>query len=113
MDEGERGLRNVGSSNLSGPRFNCAKQVGDKTFVRLDAGLCQVGQLVGSGGGSALAFANAIGVKLDYLLSPGLTMSAGVEPPTSAVLCSQSVNARGFVPTPQQFGFDLFRAWRF
>jgi hypothetical protein len=36
-----------------------------------------------------------------------------VEPPTSAVLCTQSVNARGFVPTPQQFGIDLFRAWRF
>ena len=67
----------------------------------------------GGGGGSAAALANSIGVKLDYLMRPTLTVSAGVEPPTSAVLCSQNVNARGFVPTPQQFGLDLFRAWRF
>ena len=113
-DQSQRGLANLGSSILEGVRFNCAKQVGTKAFVRLDAGLCQVGQFVsGGGGGSAAALANSIGVKLDYLVRPTLTVSAGVEPPTSAVLCSQNVNARGFVPTPQQFGFDLFRAWRF
>ncbi len=113
-DQSQRGLANLGSSILEGVRFNCAKQVGAKAFVRLDAGLCQVSQFVsGSGGGSASALANSIGVKLDYLMRPTLTVSAGVEPPTSAVLCSQNVNARGFVPTPQQFGFDLFRAWRF
>jgi translocation and assembly module TamB len=109
-----RGVANVGSSVLEGARFNCAKQLGTKAFWRLDAGLCQVGQFVsGSNGGSALALANSIGWKLDYLLRPGLTLSAGVEPPTSAVLCSQNVSARGFVPTPQQLGFDLFRVWRF
>lgn len=113
-DQSKRGFANLGSSILEGVRFNCAKQVGTKAFVRLDAGLCQVGQFVsGGGGGSAAALANSIGVKLDYLVRPTLTLSAGVEPPTSAVLCSQNVNARGFVPTPQQFGFDLFRAWRF
>jgi len=113
-DQSQRGLANLGSSILEGVRFNCAKQVGAKAFVRLDAGLCQVGQFVsGGGGGSAAALANSIGVKLDYLMRPTLTVSAGVEPPTSAVLCSQNVNARGFVPTPQQFGLDLFRAWRF
>ena len=113
-DQSAKGIAGFGSSILEGTRFNCAKQVGAKAFVRLDAGLCQVGQFVSSGGGgSAMAFANSIGVKLDYLLRPGFTLSAGVEPPTSAVLCSQNVNARGFVPTPQQFGLDLFRVWRF
>ncbi|MEK0430902.1 MAG: hypothetical protein RL139_706 [Gemmatimonadota bacterium] len=113
-DQTQRGLANLGSSILEGVRFNCAKQVGAKAFVRLDAGLCQVSQFVSGGsGGSAAALANSIGVKLDYLMRPTLTLSAGVEPPTSAVLCSQNVNARGFVPTPQQFGLDLFRAWRF
>jgi len=113
-DQSQRGLANLGSSILEGVRFNCAKQVGTKAFVRLDAGLCQVGQFVSGGsGGSAAALANSIGVKLDYLVQPTLTLSAGVEPPTSAVLCSQNVNARGFIPTPQQFGLDLFRAWRF
>lgn len=101
------------NSVLSGTRLNCAKQVGEKTFVRLDAGLCQVGQLFTQESADPRAFAEAIGIKLDYILRPGLTLSGGVEPPTSAVLCSQNVSARGFVPTPQQFGVDLFRAWRF
>ena len=113
-EEGGQGIRGSTAAVLEGTRFNCGKQIGDRAFVRLDAGLCQVGQLVqGGNNGSASAFANSIGVKIDYLLQRGLTLSAGVEPPTSAVLCSQSINARGFVPTPQQFGFDLFRAWRF
>ena len=102
--------------SLSGIRFNCARQVGDRAFVRLDAGLCQVGQLMTQSSGSdPLSFTDALGVKLDYLLGPGLTASVGVEPPTSAVLCSQDANAsaRGFVPTPRQVGFDIFRVWRF
>lgn len=109
-------LRNVGAGILAGTRFNCAKQVGDRAFVRLDAGLCQVGQLVTQGGGSdPLSFTDALGLKLDYILGRGVTVSAGVEPPTSAVLCAVNANAsaRGFVPTPRQVGFDIFRVWRF
>ena len=107
-------LKGGTAAALEGARFNCGKQVGRSAFVRLDAGLCQVGQFVqGNSSLNAAAFANSIGVKLDYLLRQGYTVSAGVEPPTSAVLCNSTLNARGFVPTPQQFGFDLFRAWRF
>ncbi len=109
------GLRDVSGGILSGMRFNCAKQVSERAFVRLDAGLCQVGQFVTQGGASPLSFTDALGVKLDYLLSQNLSASFGVEPPTSAVLCSANANtsARGFVPTPRQVGFDLFRIWRF
>lgn len=109
-------IRQVGGGVLSGIRFNCARQIGDRAFVRLDAGLCQVGQLMTQSSGSdPLSFADALGVKLDYLLGPGLTASVGVEPPTSALLCSQNAtaSARGFVPTPRQVGFDIFRIWRF
>jgi translocation and assembly module TamB len=108
-------ITEVGAGVLSGIRVNCAKQVGERTFVRLDAGLCQVGQLMsGSADGNPLSFTEALGLKLDYLLSPGVSASFGVEPPTSAVLCSvNNASARGFVPTPRQFGFDLFRVWRF
>lgn len=114
IEEGGQGIRGSTAAVLEGTRFNCGKQIGDRAFVRLDAGLCQVGQFVQGGSSvNASALANSIGVKIDYLLQRGLTVSAGVEPPTSAVLCTQSVNARGFVPTPQQFGIDIFRAWRF
>jgi translocation and assembly module TamB len=112
-DEATRNLRTGAAAVLEGTRFNCGKQVGDRAFVRLDAGLCQVGQFVGGSSLNAAALANSIGVKLDYLLGQGYTLSAGVEPPTSAVLCNSNMSARGFVPAPQQFGFDLFRAWRF
>lgn len=116
LDAYQGGVRDVGGSILSGSRFNCAKQVGDRAFVRLDAGLCGVGQLVSqNGGGNPLSLGDALGVKFDYLLGRGLSASFGVEPPTSATLCNSdaSNSARGFVPTPRQFGIDLFRAWRF
>ncbi len=115
LDAYQGGIRSVGSNILSGTRFNCAKQLSDKAFVRLDAGLCQVGQLVGGTAGSSdpLTFADAIGLKFDYRLSPSVTLSAGMDPPTKAVLCTPEANARGFAPTPRQYGFDLFRIWRF
>ena len=108
-------FRDVGGGILSGTQFNCARQLGDKFFLRLDYGLCQVGQIVGGGSGTSdpLTFADAIGVKLDYEISSALTLSGGMEPPTHAVLCTRDASARGFAPTPQQFGVDLFRLWRF
>lgn len=106
-------IQDVGGSILSGTRFSCAKQLSDRAFVRLDAGLCQVGQLVTQGSGANPLSLDAFGVKLDYLLAQGYTASVGIEPPTSLVLCSGNASARGFVPTPQQIGLDLFRSWRF
>ena len=108
-------IRDVSGGILSGARINCARQFGDKVVVRLDYGLCHVGQLVGGGTGTSdpLMFADAIGVKVDYQLTSVLTLSGGIEPPTSAVLCTPNASARGFAPTPRQFGVDLFRVWRF
>jgi len=115
LDAYQGRLRDVSGSILQGTRFNCAKQVSDQVFVRLDAGLCQVGQFVGTGTATSdpLSFAEAIGVKLDYRVSGDVTLSLGLEPPTSAVLCTRDLTARGFAPTPRQIGFDLFRLWRF
>jgi translocation and assembly module TamB len=107
-------IRDVGTNILSGTRFNCAKQVSEKAFVRLDYGLCQVGQLLGGGSSSdPLTFADALGFKLDYRISKSVTASLGMDPATSALLCTRDSNARGFAPTPRQFGIDLFRLWRF
>jgi len=108
-------LREVSANILSGTRFNCAKRLSEKAFVRADFGLCQVGQLVGAGNATSdpLSWADAIGVKLDYRLQNDFTLSGGMDPSTSAVLCTRDANARGFAPTPRQFGFDFFRFWRF
>ncbi len=103
------------ASVLSGARINCGRQLGEKAFLRLDYGLCRVGQLVGGNSGTSdpLTFADAIGLKVDYQLTTVLTLSGGIEPPTSAVLCTNDASARGFAPTPRQFGIDLLRLWRF
>lgn len=99
---------------LAGTRLNCARQLGDRAFLRLDYGLCQVGQLVGGTGSSdPLTFTDAIGVKVDYQLNAALTLSGGMEPATNAMLCTTNASARGFAPTPRQFGLDLLRTWRF
>lgn len=95
-------------------RFCDDAQLSDKTFVRLDYGFCQVGQLIGgSNSASDLSIGDALGLKLDYLLNDHYTASIGTDPRTSAVLCASDANARGFAPTPRQFGRDLFRFWRF
>lgn len=108
-------LRAVGGRTLQATRLNCAKQVTDRVFVRLDAGLCQVGRLVdpGTAVSSPTNFTDMFGVKLDYRVSPDVTISGGVEPPTSAVYCRDDASARGFAPTPKQFGLDLVKLWRF
>jgi acetyltransferase len=47
-------------------------------------------------------------------LAENVGVSAGFEPPTSALLCNAGIGAaRGFAPTPRQWGFDIFRTWRF
>ncbi len=115
LDAYQGGFRGSTGSILSGARANCARQLGEKVFLRLDYGLCQVGQLVGGSNGTSdpLTFADAIGVKVDYQLTTAYSLSGGVEPPTNAVLCTRDATARGFAPTPRQFGIDLFRLWRF
>jgi hypothetical protein len=106
--------RSIGGNILSGTRIGGGKQLGESSFLRADFGLCQVGQ-VASGDQSfdPVAFANSVGVKWDYRISSGVGVSLGLEPPTSALLCASGTSARGFVPTPRQWGFDLFRLWRF
>ena len=115
LDAYQGRLRDVSGKILQGTRFNCAKQISDRMFVRVDAGLCQVGKFVdtGSSGANSTAIADAFGAKLDYRVSNDLLLSLGVEPPTSAVFCRDDASARGFAPTPRQLGIDLFRLWRF
>ncbi|HKS06411.1 MAG TPA: translocation/assembly module TamB domain-containing protein [Gemmatimonadaceae bacterium] len=109
------GARSVGSSVLSGTRVGAGFRVNDRTTARLDAGLCQFGQLASgnSQGLDPVALADAMGGKIDVRVKTGLTLSFGIEPATSALMCAQNIRARGFVPTPRQFGLDLLKFWRF
>jgi hypothetical protein len=39
-------------------------------------------------------------------------VEAGIEPPSSALLCGRG-GVRGSVQTPRQFGISLSRSWHF
>jgi hypothetical protein len=114
---GSAGVRQNLSNLFLGTRLGVGKQIDDRTFVSANAGLCQVGQFIGgtsgsSGSSNPLSFADAIGFKIEHRLNAGFGVSAGVEPPTDALLCGGG-NVRGFAPTPKQWGFDVFKTWRF
>ena len=114
LEQGDtRTLRTAGQGILAGTRLDLGKQLSDRMFVTANAGLCQLGNVVGGERFNALDFAESIGVKVDYRLGGGLALSAGVEPPTSQLYCGRELTARGFAPTPRQWTFDLFRTWRF
>ena len=122
IELGRQGLA-TGQGNLaglnsvfSGARLTTGKQLGDRAFVSATTGLCQVQSLLGGGSGTTNNpnLYESLGVKLDYRLNENVGVSAGFEPPTSALLCNAGIGAaRGFAPTPRQWGFDIFRTWRF
>lgn len=108
-----RSLRTASQGILAGTRLGVGKQLSDRVFVSANAGLCQLGNVVGGDRFNALDFAESIGVKVDYRLGGGLALSAGVEPPTAQLYCGRDLATRGFAPTPRQWALDLFRTWRF
>ncbi|MBL0940130.1 MAG: translocation/assembly module TamB domain-containing protein [Gemmatimonadaceae bacterium] len=86
--------------NLS---ISAGKQLGDKTFLRINTGLCRGTAQAASGNSSPW-----IGLAAEYRISRNLMGQVGVDP--GAARCSQlgfGSNAR----PPMQFGFDLFREW--
>ena len=104
----------VASSLFTGARLGVGRQLGDRTFVSANTGLCQVGSLLGGNGSSSnINPLESIGVKLDYRLNENLGLSAGYEPSTTTLLCTTNISARRFAPTPSQWGLDIFRTWRF
>ena len=99
------------SSILASTRLGGGVQLGSRTFVRATVGLCQLF------GASQIStnqpLVNSIGAKLEYRFSQWISASVGLEPPTTVLQCNSNVNARNFVPTPQQFGLDITRKWEY
>jgi len=112
-------------STLASTRLGGGVQIGSRTFLRANVGLCQVGQLFGGNGGSSSSSTGAggidysgligsIGAKVEYRLSRNYSASVGLEPSTSRLVCQVSgAAAPTFIPTPPQLGLDLTRRWEF
>ena len=93
----------VGSTLINGLQFGLGKQLNDRTWVSLQAGLCSAQQ-------QSYLSLESIGLKVEHRLRKGYGVSFGLEPPTRALFCGIE---RGFAPTPKQVGLDFYRAWRF
>jgi translocation and assembly module TamB len=102
---------NVGGL-FKGANFLVGKQLNPRTFFFLSAGVCKLSDLFSSSASpNAPSIAETIGLRIEYRLPKGYGLSASRDPASHQALCS-SVD-RGFTTTPPQYGFDLFRAWRF
>jgi translocation and assembly module TamB len=103
-------------SFLYSTRLGGEKQIKDRLFLSFSTGLCQLPGNENASEQGVNGFVNAIEGKLEYrfpMLSPDrLALRAGREPAASALRCSNQ-SVRGFVATPQQWGFSVFRSWAF
>ncbi len=85
--------------NLS---ISAGKQLGPRTFLRLNTGVCR-------GGSSSTRGASLwAGIAAEYRFARNLSGQIGVDPGASP--CTQ-LGTNGF--PRMQFGFDLFREWIF
>lgn len=102
-------LRQSRQGLLNGVQFGIGKQLGERTFLSLTTGLCRLGA---SGGQlNPVDLANSIGVKLEQRLTAGYGFSFSLEPPLNELFCGTGTD-RSFTTTRRQYGFDIFRAWR-
>lgn len=107
-------LRQNGLGILAATRVGVGGQVARNTFLTLSTGLCGLAPQSGGGDSDALSlFAQGLGVKLERRFDGGLSLSAGVEPGSSAQVCGRAGISRTFQQTPPQVGIDFFRFWTF
>jgi translocation and assembly module TamB len=103
-----QGYRQGFNDFFANARLGGEKEVAKNVYFTVSTGLCGLSNNQNS---EDLRFTDALGGKLEYRL-PRLSVEAGIEPPSSALLCGRG-GVRGFVQTPRQFGISLSRSWHF
>lgn len=81
--------------------ISAGKQLGDRTFLRVNTGVCR-----GNSQTTARSTSVWYGLAAEYRFRPGLSAQIGADPGASP--CTQLTSDRRW-----QFGFDLFREWVF
>ena len=104
--------RSAANQFLSGARLGGEKQITNNLYFSISTGLCQLASSQGGGGSSAggYGWVEQLESKLRYRFSSTLSAEVGLEPPASALVCGRPQH--GLVPTPQQWGISLSKAWR-
>lgn len=107
-----QGSGSAAASVLSGTRIGVGKQVGERTFVTVNAGLCGLGGLGGSQATGA-SFEKALGLTVEHRLNDGFSLQASMEPSSAALQCRPGLGSADIGNRPPQYGFDIFREWSF
>ena len=102
---------NTLTNTIGTARVTLGKQVSGRTFVGLDAGLCELNP--SATGASLSTFSNNLGVKVDHRLAHGFSVSAGYEPSTVEKQCRTTAGGQLATQVPKQWGLDLFKNWSF
>jgi translocation and assembly module TamB len=98
---------NTGAANvLSGTRIGVGKQIGERTFITANAGLCRLAT-----GQSGANFSSSLGFTVEHRLGDRFSLQASSEPSSIALQCRPGLTDIG--NRPRQYGFDLFREWSF
>jgi len=84
---------------FSSARVEAGTQIGERTFLTLNAGLCQVARGLSS---------QAIGASVEHRLTGRWTVEASIEPTTEEC---RPVGFQIRPPAPYQIGLDLFWQW--
>ena len=108
-DQAQKGLTSQLTSQLANSRVTLGKQINERTFIGVDAGLCMFGRTPTNN--SAL---DQLGLTINHRLAHGFAVSAGYEPSASVKLCDPNGIAQQLSNQPRrQVGLDLTRSWTF
>ena len=110
VETNTRDIGQTSGSALAGSRLGLGKQISEKTFLTLNAGMCS---LNAPGGFDVAQFSESIGISIERRIRPDFGLTLSSEPATSALYCAQGTVSRGAAPAPRQMGFDVLKKWRF
>ena len=92
---------------LLATRVGAERQLTDRLFFSISTGLCGFRGQQYDGG----AFLDNLSGKIEWRLSRDASLRAGKEPSAESLTCRPSISR--VVPAPSQWGFSLFKTWRF
>jgi len=100
--------KSTAADAFSSSRLGVGKQLSNRLFLTVDAGLCAL-----TGGTTSTDLGQTLGVSLDYRFRRGVHGSVSSAPSTVGAGCANQASGRNTAITPRQWGVDLSRVWRF
>ena len=88
-------------------RLGAERQLTDNLFVSVSTGLCGIGDQEYD----TSEFLSNLSGKIEWRLSRDASLRAGKEPSDVSLACGRGLGR--VVPAPSQWGFSLFKTWRF